>query len=206
MNQCIYCKQEGKLKLNETTWCCSQSRNSCPARRKKNSDGLKKAIANGKINISNHCFTDKDRQKVIDNKKSLVVADLKKDGIFRSNHYLRKIIQEYSLLEYHCAKCSITTWNNAPITLDLDHIDGNSHNCKLENLRWLCPNCHSQTSTFRGKNINTGKIKVSDEILLDALRQNVNIRQALISVGLAPKGGNYNRALKLRSKIEKDEM
>ena len=48
-----------------------------------------------------------------------------------------------------CSKCNQeNTWNNKPLMLQLDHIDGNSDNNNLENLRLLCPNCHSQTETF----------------------------------------------------------
>ena len=52
-----------------------------------------------------------------------------------------------------CEDCGITnTYNNKPITLQCDHIDGNSDNNILENLRLLCPNCHSQTRTWCGRN------------------------------------------------------
>jgi hypothetical protein len=62
-----------------------------------------------------------------------------------------RIIEE-NVLSYECSDCKINEWNNKEIRLELDHIDGNRTNHKLENLRWLCPNCHSQTKTFRGKN------------------------------------------------------
>jgi hypothetical protein len=51
-----------------------------------------------------------------------------------------------------CAICRISnTWNNMPLTLQLDHIDGNSDNSNLDNLRLVCPNCHSQTDNFSGR-------------------------------------------------------
>lgn len=62
-----------------------------------------------------------------------------------------RIIKE-KILEYKCATCSISEYNNLPISLQLDHVDGNSKNHRLENLRLLCPNCHSQTDTWCGKN------------------------------------------------------
>ena len=88
-----------------------------------------------------------------------------------------------------------------PISLELDHINGDSFNNDVNNLRLLCPNCHSITNTFRGRNKNTGRVKVSDETLLEALQREPNIRQALISVKLSPKGGNYVRASKLMNQI-----
>jgi hypothetical protein len=51
-----------------------------------------------------------------------------------------------------CSECGQTsTWNNKPLTLQLDHIDGNSDNNQLSNLRLLCPNCHTQTDTHGSK-------------------------------------------------------
>ncbi len=50
-----------------------------------------------------------------------------------------------------CEVCSTHEWNGKPLNCELDHIDGNRTNHKLENLQILCPNCHSQTATFRGK-------------------------------------------------------
>ena len=52
-----------------------------------------------------------------------------------------------------CEECGITRWNDKPLMCELDHINGNSYDHRLENLRMLCPNCHSQTHTFRAKNI-----------------------------------------------------
>lgn len=52
-----------------------------------------------------------------------------------------------------CEICGISEWQNLPIECELDHIDGDRTNHRLENLRILCPNCHSQTSTYRAKNI-----------------------------------------------------
>lgn len=97
-----------------------------------------------------------------------------------------------------CGKCGISEWMGSPITLELDHKDGNHHNNKRENLEALCPNCHSQTDTWRGRNKKDNKKKVSDEELSGAIFDNdFNFRQALLSVGLAAKGGNYGRCHKL---------
>jgi hypothetical protein len=52
----------------------------------------------------------------------------------------------------NCVMCGMgNSWNNKPITLQLDHIDGNSDNNFPNNIRLLCPNCHSQTDTFGSK-------------------------------------------------------
>lgn len=57
-------------------------------------------------------------------------------------------------IPYQCAICGLLPiWEDKPLTLILDHIDGNNHNNLLENLRWVCPNCNQQLETtgFRGK-------------------------------------------------------
>jgi endogenous inhibitor of DNA gyrase (YacG/DUF329 family) len=52
----------------------------------------------------------------------------------------------------HCEDCGIgSIWNGKPLVLQLDHIDGDSDNNHLKNLRLLCPNCHTQTETFGSK-------------------------------------------------------
>lgn len=71
---------------------------------------------------------------------------------YSSRASVRKIILKENLIEYKCSLCNIDTWNNKKLSLHLDHINGKNGDHRLENLRWLCPNCHSQTSTYTGKN------------------------------------------------------
>lgn len=56
-----------------------------------------------------------------------------------------------------CEICGITEWNGKHITLECDHIDGHHDNNSPENLRHLCPNCHSQTDTYKAKNKGNGR-------------------------------------------------
>ena len=71
----------------------------------------------------------------------------------RSKSGVRQRLIEDGLLENKCAKCGLSPkWCGELLTLQLDHIDGDRDNWKLENLRLLCPNCHTQTPTYaRGK-------------------------------------------------------
>lgn len=68
----------------------------------------------------------------------------------------RRNIIKYGLLPYECSECGISEWNDKKLALHLDHINGKSGDHRLENLRFLCPNCHSQTDTYTGKNKQSG--------------------------------------------------
>ena len=57
---------------------------------------------------------------------------------------LKKRLLSENILENKCDECGISEWNGKGISLQLDHIDGNSHNHVLNNLRLLCPNCHAE--------------------------------------------------------------
>lgn len=63
-----------------------------------------------------------------------------------------KYIQTYFKKQQQiCSECKIEQWNNQPLTMEIDHINGNRYDNSIQNLRLLCPNCHSQTNTFRNK-------------------------------------------------------
>jgi hypothetical protein len=71
-----------------------------------------------------------------------------------SGGHLRKLIIAMDFMPYICAECGqLPEWNGKLLVLPLDHINGDPTDSTLENLRFLCPNCHSQTETFAGRNI-----------------------------------------------------
>ena len=72
---------------------------------------------------------------------------------------LKKRLIKKKLLDYKCSICQLKDWNNKSISLQLDHINGNSRDHRLENLRLLCPNCHSQTDNFCRKKTKAKKRK-----------------------------------------------
>lgn len=70
-----------------------------------------------------------------------------------------------------CTECKIgSEWNAKPLVLQLDHINGNRKDCRKENLRFLCPNCHSQTPTFAGRSSFIG-VDTSKKIVVDRKRK-----------------------------------
>ena len=77
---------------------------------------------------------------------------LVENSTYTSTHHLKHRLWKEELLKNECYECGIKDWNGKTISLQLDHINGVRTDNRLENLRILCPNCHSQTETFAGKN------------------------------------------------------
>jgi len=126
--------------------------------------GGSRSVINKRIKILNIDCSDlkfKIAQKRRENFKSIHEKTL--EDIFSgkceyiSTNSLRKRLVREGVLEYKCSLCDISEWNGNKISLQLDHIDGDRKNNSLENLRILCPNCHSQTKTYAGKRNNKYK-------------------------------------------------
>lgn len=88
-------------------------------------------------NVGNTAPTRKD-------KKDILV--LREDGHRQKTHQLKRALIE-SGIEHKCNICGqVPEWRGNPLTLDVDHINENWLDDRIENLRFLCPNCHSQLS------------------------------------------------------------
>lgn len=108
-----------------------------------------------------------NRIKVRMNTLNLTEKDFKQDkrikrtedNIFIKNstadqRTLRRWYLNNNYTEYKCAICGQEPlWQNKPMSLILDHINGENHDDRLENLRWVCPNCNSQLETTGSRNI-----------------------------------------------------
>lgn len=116
-----------------------------------------------RLNLSiSHFQTNSERTKQnwldgkfnsISTKKKISDEELfSKESLVHNTKMIKKRLFEKLQCEYKCYECNISEWNKKPISLELDHINGDPLDNRIENLRILCPNCHSQTSTFRGKN------------------------------------------------------
>ncbi|HLI96996.1 MAG TPA: HNH endonuclease signature motif containing protein [Candidatus Baltobacteraceae bacterium] len=70
-----------------------------------------------------------------------------------SRHNVKLRLLRAGMLENRCEQCGLTGWQGKPLMMHLDHINGVRNDHRLENLRMLCPNCHSQTPTYGGRNV-----------------------------------------------------
>ena len=89
------------------------------------------------INNNEENKQKEEEEKVIFNKTS-------DSFIIRNKNYLIEYIRAKKLLPYECSICGLTEWQNEPLKLELDSLDGVYSNTNLNNLRFLCPNCYSQ--------------------------------------------------------------
>lgn len=161
---------------------------------------IRKKISDNNIDISHWTGQLWSKGKTaLDDKRIRNTEDIFVEDSKATPHYVRTLILKKNLLDYRCVSCDNDgTWLGKKINLELDHVNGNSKDNRLSNLRWLCPNCHSQTETYCGKNINKGVKIVADEIILEHIKNGLNNRQILVTIGLAPKAGNYKRINRLR--------
>lgn len=83
------------------------------------------------------------------------ILELTKRGISRYNVKMRLL--RAGLLKNECSDCGLTEWCGKRLSMHIDHINGIHNDHRLENLRMLCPNCHSQTDTYGGKNRRRGR-------------------------------------------------
>jgi len=204
--KCKYCKSQAKYRLKNGALCCEDSWNRCPEVRRKNADGVRKAHIEGKIPGWNDLRTQGIdtawSRGLTGYEDSRIKCSYDSSTLFTNGSIISGPRKEILIKErgYKCERCSISEWMGNPIILELDHIDGNNVNNLKENLRLLCPNCHSQTPTWRGRNVNTGRRKVPEDTIIEIFKRTKSISKTLIECNMAPKGANYKTMYKLIEK------
>lgn len=133
-------------------------------------------------NISTEHFRHKTRTKWTD-------EDVFCENSKVSQHKLRDTFKKKEVVPYQCAICGLPPlWNDKPLVLTLDHKNGKNKDNRIENLRWVCPNCDRQSDTYgmrNKKNLEKGVILYN--VTTNATKENVGF----IDVKIKEKVRNY---------------
>lgn len=120
-----------------------------------------------KLDLSTSHFTGQGHLKGKNhfwNKKEPIESYLTINSSVSRVHLKKRLIKE-GYLENKCSICGINTWLEQPLVCHLDHINGVNDDNRLENLRLVCPNCHSQTLTYAGRNIAKHKTDSASSVI-----------------------------------------
>jgi hypothetical protein len=154
-NHCRNCDEVLPYRKRKNQFCnnkCAASTNNKGVKRnfKKKKENKCLFCLNGTGNLkfcSTNCFMNFNWNKT----KTQIEISGKANFVRTAKRYLAETVGN------KCNICGITEWQGKKIVLILDHINGNSGDCGLNNLRLLCPNCDSQTLTYKGRNVGNGR-------------------------------------------------
>jgi 5-methylcytosine-specific restriction endonuclease McrA len=156
--KCKKCFKEHNGKIGSGIFCsisCARSYSSLLKRNEINEKVSKKM--KGRKSPNSIGFTNEQRKKGQETRKKNSILN----KIYKLKNYtfdqLSKRLKREKIREEQnnkCLICNLSIWNNKSILLELDHIDGNKKNNNRQNLRMICPNCHSQTKTYKSRNMS----------------------------------------------------
>ena len=143
--ECNKCGKEHDGSFGSGKFCsraCANSRIRTEETKKKISEGILKSEWWLKCDYSHNSSTEKiEKQRETWKAK----RDFNTAHIFSIKKWLKEERGN------KCEECGVEEWNGKRLPMEVDHIDGNTKNNDLTNLKVLCPNCHSQTPTWRKK-------------------------------------------------------
>lgn len=155
--RCKRCNEELPYEKRSNTFCS----HSCAA--SFNNKGIVRNVTDGKYSAKECAFCGKttinskfcNHQCRVDFIKNEIEKEIEKEGkitaVVTGKRYL------VDTRGNKCEICGLTEWLGKIIIMVMDHIDGDSENNLLDNLRLICPNCDSQTSTYKGRNKGNGR-------------------------------------------------
>lgn len=149
VNSCLFCGAELPYELRHNKFCnssCSASYNN-----------------SRRVKSSHHCLNC--GTETSNNKYCSIRCQAEVTKNFKRQQIEQGLVKTPQTVKAHlidmrgrrCEICGIVVWNNEPVPLVLDHIDGNSENWKLNNLRLICHNCDALLPTFTGRNRGNGR-------------------------------------------------
>lgn len=138
------------------------------------------------LNLDSSAFKGKSALVSKNKHREIKAEDILKPNCKHLRSVLRRYIIKNNLIPYKCAICGCIEWQGKTLSLELDHINGINNDNRLENLRFLCPNCHSQTTTYGSRNqqLNQSSYEITDELrkLVEDKYKEVNNIQTVSSI------------------------
>lgn len=205
MKTCEKCKTVIDGSYGSGRFCsrvCANSRTfNDDSKEKKRQSNIKRYLENGSWGGMLPTLSETERMSVYE-KRRQISNKLLLESNFDSLSYEKK--RKRILLEQKnsCFECGIDEWRGKKLPLEVDHKNGNHADNSRENLVAICPNCHSITMTWRGRNKSKDSRWLSGEEIYTLYKGGMNIRQILLKMGFAAKGSNYIRVKRIIEKLK----